>query len=144
MKKSIIYLLSICTCFGILSSCEDDEKYVPVPPKVTITSLNGEFTVMQEDTLFLKASIESPLPATLSWSMNGEEVSTDTSYVFSMDEPGNYKVELKAKNADGEVTASATIDVYGKYKYGTFILNEGASLQGDKGGFLTFTARKAL
>lgn len=63
MKKSIIYLLSICTCFGILSSCEDDEKYVPVPPKVTITSLNGEFTVMQEDTLFLKASIESPLPA---------------------------------------------------------------------------------
>lgn len=37
--------------------------------------------------------------------MNGEEVSTDTSYVFSMDEPGNYKVELKAKNADGEVTA---------------------------------------
>lgn len=52
MKKSIIYLLSICTCFGILSSCEDDEKYVPVPPKVTITSLNGEFTVMLETLSF--------------------------------------------------------------------------------------------
>ena len=142
MKTSIIYLLFICTCVGILSSCEDDDKYVPVPPKVTIASLNGAFTVMQEDTLILKASIESPLPATLSWSMNGEEVSTDTSYVFSMAEPGDYKVELKAQNADGEVTASATIDVYGKYKYGTFILNEGASLQGDKGGFLTFISPK--
>lgn len=128
MKKVIILLF--CVLSGLLISCNDDEKYVPVPPEVSIVSSNGELCVMQEDTIVLKAKVTSPLTTTLSWSVNGEEVSTDTVYTFTKKEVGKYEVSLKATNADGEVSAFSSIEVYGKYRYGTFILNEGSVLNG--------------
>ena len=79
----------------------------------------------QEDSIVLKAKVESPLPTTLSWSVKGNEVSKDTVFTFKMNELGTYDVKLTATNADGVTSATTSIEVYGKYKYGTFVLNEG-------------------
>lgn len=125
MKNFYAVLLSFSLLVALFISCSDDNKDVPVLPIVSIESLSGEYALPQDDTLVLKASVESPVATTLSWTVNGKEVSTLPQYTFKADEIGTYQVKLTAVNADGEVSAEASIEVYGKYKYGTFILNEG-------------------
>ena len=124
MKKINFTLLVCLLLAGIFASCDDDDKY-PVPPEVSIESVNGVFAMPQEDSIVLKAKVESPLPTTLSWSVKGNEVSKDTVFTFKMNELGTYDVKLTATNADGVTSATTSIEVYGKYKYGTFVLNEG-------------------
>ena len=124
MKKFNFTLLVCLLLAGIFASCDDDDKY-PVPPEVSIESVNGVFAMPQEDSIVLKAKVESPLPTTLSWSVKGNEVSKDTVFTFKMNELGTYDVKLTATNADGVTSATTSIEVYGKYKYGTFVLNEG-------------------
>ena len=77
MKKINFTLLVCLLLAGIFASCDDDDKY-PVPPEVSIESVNGVFAMPQEDSIVLKAKVESPLPTTLSWSVKGNEVSKDT------------------------------------------------------------------
>lgn len=79
----------------------------------------------------------------LSWTMNGQEVSTDSVYMFIAEEMGNYKIDVKASNEGGETSANVSVEVYGKYKYGTFVLNEGQYLKGDV-GTLVFISPKGV
>ena len=124
MKKYSLIFLFLVGFIALFSACNDDDKYIPTPPVVSIESLSGVFAMPQEDSIILKAKVESPLETTLRWSVNGEETSTDSIYTFKMNDLGNYEVKLTATNADGEVSATTPVEVYGKYKYGTFILNE--------------------
>lgn len=89
MKKINFTLLVCLLLAGIFASCDDDDKY-PVPPEVSIESVNGVFAMPQEDSIVLKAKVESPLPTTLSWSVKGNEVSKDTVFTFKMNELGTY------------------------------------------------------
>ena len=56
-----------------------------------------------------------------SWTMNGQQVSSDSVYMFIAANMGNYKIDVKATDGKEETTVSASVEVYGKYKYGTFI-----------------------
>ena len=111
MKKFNFTLLVCLLLAGIFASCDDDDKY-PVPPEVSIESVNGVFAMPQEDSIVLKAKVESPLPTTLSWSVKGNEVSKDTVFTFKMNELGTYDVKLTATNADGVTSATTSIEVY--------------------------------
>ena len=130
---------------GLFASCQDEkEKYIPTPPVVSIENLSELDAVPQDDSIVLKANVESPLETTLNWFVNGEETSTDSVYVFKANELGQFEVKLTATNADGEVSAVLPVEVYGKYKYGTFVLNEGASLRGDTCSKLAFISPKGV
>lgn len=129
MKKVLIFPLFVAF-IGIATSCDDDEKYTPVPPTVSIENVSGELAVAQEDTLFFKAKVESPISNTIQWTVNGKEASTDSVYAFTTTEMGKHEIVLTAKNADGEQTANVSVDVFGKYKMGTFVLNEGNFVNG--------------
>ena len=59
MKKFNFTLLVCLLLAGIFASCDDDDKY-PVPPEVSIESVNGVFAMPQEDSIVLKAKVESP------------------------------------------------------------------------------------
>ena len=144
MKKYSLIFLFLVGFIALFSACNDDDKYIPTPPVVSIESLSGVFAMPQEDSIILKAKVESPLETTLRWSVNGEETSTDSIYTFKMNDLGNYEVKLTATNADGEVSATTPVEVYGKYKYGTFILNEGATLRGDIASKLIFISPKGV
>ena len=48
MKKINFTLLVCLLLAGIFASCDDDDKY-PVPPEVSIESVNGVFAMPQED-----------------------------------------------------------------------------------------------
>lgn len=140
MKK---YSLILVGFIALFSACNDDDKYIPTPPVVSIESLSGVFAMPQEDSIILKAKVESPLKTTLRWFVNGKETSTDSIYTFKMNNLGNYEVKLTATNADGEVSATTPMEVYGKYKYGTFILNEGRLWKNIE-GTLTFISPKGV
>lgn len=137
MRQFYFIILFLGVFTGILTSCNDD-KYTPHPPSVSIENLSGTFATAQDDTLVLKAKVESPLETTLAWFVNGKEASIDSIFKFTTSEVGNHEIKLTATNADGDVSDNASVEIYEKYKYGTFILNEGAALRGDKGGSLIF------
>lgn len=139
MKKFFKALLYACMVPVIFSACEDDNNPIPAP-KVKIVSTDGSFAVAQEDTLILKAQLDNPLQTTLSWTLNGEEVFTDSIYKFVASEIGNFQIGLTALNEGGETKANASIEVYGKYKYGTFVLSEGA--MGKEPGSIDFISPK--
>lgn len=50
MKKFNFTLLVCLLLAGIFASCDDDDKY-PVPPEVSIESVNGVFAMPQEDSI---------------------------------------------------------------------------------------------
>lgn len=128
--KKILFFSAFVGFVGVLASCSDDEKYTPVLPTVSIENLSGEFSAAQGDTLQFKAKVESPIATTMTWTINGKEASTDSVLTFTSEEMGKFAIALTAKNADGEQTANVSVDVYGKYKKGTFVLNEGSSSNG--------------
>lgn len=123
MKKLLLFLsvfiVSLCACED-----DDDVKYLP---KVSIESLSEKFEVVQNGKIELKANIESMLVPTISWSVDGKEISNDTICTFSSDKLGDHTISVEVTNNDGTANASQIINVYGKYKYGTFILNEGTT-----------------
>lgn len=140
MKKILIFPAFMLFA-GMITSCSDDDKYTPVPPTVSIENIDGVLSVAQEDTLYLKAKVESPIESKLQWTVNGKEASTDSIFKFTSEEMGKYEIALTAKNADGEQAANVSVDVYGKYKKGTFVLNEG---QRGTNGSLIFISPKGV
>ena len=138
MKKNIIYFLSCLVLAVGLVSCSDDNKEPLLPLSVLIEG--GETQeIVQGGTLNLKAEVEGSSEVEYVWKLNGKDVSTASTYDFTATELGSYDVQLTVSNVEqGEASAKVTVDVYGKYKYGTFILNEGSAWGGDKGGYLIF------
>ena len=140
MKK--LYLLFIVwgLMISLFSACSDDcdcipyqpEPEVPTAPVVTIT--NSEYTMLLTDSIVFRANITSELPATYLWTIGGQEVSTDSIYVFKADAVGVYTLQVTVTNEAGNQIQSVQVIVKeitkeetpeGKYKNGTFILNEG-------------------
>ena len=138
MKKNIIYFLSCLVLTVGLVSCSDDDKEPLSPLAVVIEGTEAQ-EVVQGATLNLKAVVEGSSEVQYVWTLNGKEVSTTSTYDFIATDLGKSEIQLTVSNAEqGEAAAKLDLDVYGKYKYGTFILNEGAAWGGDKGGYLIF------
>lgn len=152
MKKNIFYFLSCFIILVGLVSCNDEEDNSLSPLSLTIETVNqSKPEVLLGNSLELKASTNSNTNIkyhwiangqkenTYSWTLNGKEVSTEPTYLFTGNELGTYEIKLVVSNIlQGRAAATTSVNVYGKYKYGTFILNEGALLMGDKGGYLIF------
>lgn len=130
MKKFYLVFLLLGVFAGLVSSCSDDDKYIPTPPAVTIESANGSFSMLPTESIVLKAKVDSPIETSLAWLVNGEKVSTDSIYTFKAEELGKYNVMLAVSNADGKAFTTTMIEVHGTYKYGTFVVSEGSSSSG--------------
>ena len=121
--KKLFSLLLFCFAF-IVVSCSDDD-YTPAPPEVAIDNLSGKTTLIQGETLSFKANIKSALSSSFRWLLDDVQASTDSTYVFNANEVGNYTITLICENADGEKSVTVDVYVYGKYRDGVFVLNEG-------------------
>lgn len=108
-----------------ISSCSNDQPTFDAP-EVSINNLSGEYEMPQSDEIRLKAVIKSSSKSTFKWYVGGvAQATTDSVFVFTTDRIGEHVVSLKCINEGGEKEATAQISVYGKYRHGTFILNEG-------------------
>lgn len=144
--KKIIYLpfVLLISLFVISCSNEDDPVISQTElPKVAIINLSNENSMAQEDTLKLKAVIESEAVSSFSWRVNGEPVEvSDSVFRFVPTETGAHLVTLLAANEEGETKADMTIQVYGKYRHGTWVLNEGSAFA--ENGSLVFISPKGV
>lgn len=138
MKKNIVYFLSCLVLIVGLAACSDDDKAPLSPLTVAIEGTEAQ-EVVQGATLSLKAVVEGSTEVEYVWTLNGKQVSTTSTYDFTATDLGDSEILLTISNAEqGDASAKLSLHVYGKYKYGTFILNEGSAWGGDKGGFMVF------
>lgn len=137
MKKYLV-LVAIALCLGF-TACDDDEDVVK--PVVSIINDSNASSVAQFDTLYLKAKTENTARVNYSWTVNGKEVSTASSYKFTQSKTGKYMIALTMAGVSGEKSQSEmTAEVYGRFGEGTFVLNEGNRT--DETGTLTFIDSK--
>lgn len=111
MKKFSFILLLLGMFMGILVSCDDDDKYIPTPPSVSIENVSGIVTCLPGETIELRAKLDNPLETTFVWEQDGEKVSTDSIYRFSSTELRSFKIVLTATNVDGTDSDSLTLKV---------------------------------
>lgn len=132
MKKFYSAFLCLGIILGIFSSCNDDNDCPGIEPQTPIINItSGNLSMNIGDSIILKANSISLLPTTYSWSMDSVEVSTDSIFVFKKNYSGDFEVQLTATNEKGSTITKTQIHVNpGKYKEGTFILNEGSSSPG--------------
>ena len=106
MKKFYLVFLVLGMFVGFLSSCDDDDKYRHDALELEIVSKSGAFTVAKEDTLFLKVKLNNPQEVKFRWTMNGQQVSSDSVYMFIAANMGNYKIDVKATDGKEETTVT--------------------------------------
>ncbi len=109
MKQRIILVLLIA--FASFTSCKDDDEVLLAP---IISGIENAYTVIEDAKLELNPMIENGETATISWSINGNEVAQTRIYVFQQSEPGEYKLLLKAGNEGGIAKQEITISVIEK------------------------------
>ena len=124
MKKLYFFFIVWGLMISLFSACSDDDDYIPTLPIVGFAQ--GNYSMELTDSIVFRAEVTNALENTFSWALDNDEVSTGDTYVFKAENSGTYQLALTAKNSDGTTTKTATITVNpGKYKNGTFILNEG-------------------
>ncbi len=142
-KNQITLFFTAVLITGVLfSSCKKDE-YIPHPPEaVTIEEASGLASVAQEDTLYFSAKITSALETKLLWMVDGKEAGNGDILKFTSEILGKHTVQLTVTNPDGSKSASADVEVYGKYRHGTFVLSEGN--MSNENGILTFISERGV
>lgn len=142
MRKISLFLLSSVL---FLTACSDDDVHRELSiPEVSIENLSKTTNTAVGDTIYLKANIKSTRESSIIWSLDGYKLESnkDPIFKFVSNEIGSHKVELISSNIDGQASASISIDVHGKYKYGTFVLNEGNMTT--ENGSLIFISEKGV
>ena len=122
MKKYLV-LVAVALSVGF-TACEDEDDVKNV---VSIVNESGDNSVAQLDTLYLSAKVDNGISnVNCVWTVDGQEVSTASTYKFSQVKPGDYTVGLTITTTNGEKVQSEMVaKVYGGFGEGTFVLNEG-------------------
>lgn len=128
--KKVIYFLTFIAFF---SSCtKDEDPIVYEKPEVSIENISGLVSIMEGETIQLKIKVKSGSESNFSWYVDGEmKNDKDSLFKFSSSEIGIHTVSLLCTNIGGRTEASLEIEVYGKYRHGTYILNEGNMSSGN-------------
>ena len=127
------------------TSCSDDDDIIVPVFNVEAEGFGSieNLSMAQEDTLSLKVNVENLEKYTVSWKVNGEDVATGTSYDFVAKDMGKSMISATviAESANPSSIAME-VEVYGKYKHGTFVLSEGNF--GSENGRLAFISPKGI
>lgn len=137
MRKFLV-LATVALGF-VFTACDDEDN---LSSSVLIGNKSGSNVIAQLDTLYLDARAEN-LSGTMeySWTVDGKEVSTASTYKFSQPKTGEYVIGLTVSDGNGEtLQTNITAKVEGRFGKGTFILNEGN--MSNETGTLTFVDSK--
>ena len=136
--KKVIYSLLLLGAVSFASCSDDDEVIIPnLNVEIEGVESTENLSYVQGEELVLKAVADNAPGFKTVWTLNGEEVSTESTYTFVADKLGENIIQVAVTGPDGGTSFSSfTINVSGKYKNGTFVLNEGN--MSSENGFLTF------
>lgn len=138
MKKSFLLFSSVLALF--FASCSDDkDNSSPISSDEIQIKMNDEVDVNrisagQALTFNLEVTEDLSISKYV-WKVNREEVVSPStksnvvteSFTFIPEQQGNYSVSVDCYLENGAVhtVAFPSFQVYGKYRFGTFVLNEG-------------------
>ena len=72
-------------------------------PTISLPVPEKGYTILVGSPLTLKPSvIDTSIPTTCTWSVNGKEVSSEKEFTFDTSEAGDYTLEFATRNEDGE------------------------------------------
>lgn len=127
MKKVISSLLLLLAVTMATTSCKKSEPIVNPTAVIEVQGKSADgLSVAQDATIIFSAKVEQSSDYTVVWSVNGFDESTDKEFKFVAKNVGEQIITLKVYAKDGgQSVVQSKISVHGKYKYGSFILNEG-------------------
>ena len=115
MKKLYFFFIVWGLMISLFSACSDDKEqeppHIPTLPEVSIINVSGITTCLPKETVELKARLLDPTDVALLWTLEGEQVSTDTVYKFTPEDFGEYRIILTATNSVGSDADTLTINV---------------------------------
>ena len=122
-------LLSFITAALLFTSCSSSDKLPETNSKieVQIENLDDKLEVAKDKSLQFKAVIKSELESQFYWLLDGEvqAEAKDSIFTFTAAEVGDYKLTLKVTDIENEAEVSVDIHVFGQFRDGAFVLNEG-------------------
>lgn len=124
MKKYFLLLLFFLS-LGFTACSNDDEEITL--SNVSIVNESGQTEVVQKNVLTLVAQYNSNTTPKVEWKVDNEVKSNDKTFNFSSDKIGEHVITLTVSTDVNNESVTLKINVYGKYKKGTFILNEGSA-----------------
>ncbi|SHM43207.1 protein of unknown function [Chitinophaga jiangningensis] len=142
MKKSVLGVGAFIAVAAVSCSKNEATDLVPVEaPEVAIVNVLAQNAVAQEDTLVFK--VKAGKGSTYAWAVDGKDAAvTDSIFKFVTSDLGEHKITVTAALNGQKTSSQETINVYGKYKFGTFVLNEGNMTT--ENGSLTFISPKGV
>ena len=125
-----------------VTSCDYHEFTVPnFAIEAEGFTSNAAIALTQDETVKLKVVVDNTTDYQVTWTMNKEVVSQEPTFNFTATQLGMNLVTATVTSPDGGVSSTMLqINVQGKYKKGTFILNEGNMTDGT--GTLIFISPK--
>ncbi|NML21378.1 DUF5074 domain-containing protein [Pseudoflavitalea sp. G-6-1-2] len=134
MKKSFLVLGTSIVLATV--SCSKDDKIEPVKAtEVEIVNVFSKNSIAQEDTVVFK--VKATPGSSFAWTVNGKSVDAkDSIFKFVSNDLGEHVIAVTASANDKKASSQTNVTVYGKYKFGTFVLNEGNMTS--ENGSLTF------
>lgn len=93
------------------AGCSAEEETVLAP---AISGIDQEYTILEGSSLDFSPVIENDNKATCSWTLNGKEVATTSSYTFNAPAPGIYMLILSVSNKGGSAQHTIRISVLTK------------------------------
>ncbi|PTR01130.1 PKD family protein [Mucilaginibacter yixingensis] len=121
-NKAAIFLSALILMTA--AACKKNQDLLPDKPAVTLTK-NGLDTATVGKAITLHPKLAAKTGVTYSWTVNGTQKGTDSTFTYTPDTRGDVQINFAATNAGGTTTSKYTIHVYGKYENGFFIANEG-------------------
>lgn len=142
MKKRVLAFGAFIAIAMVSCSKKDTKEVLPVEdPEIELLNVLSQTEVAQEDTLIFK--VRATQGSTFKWSIDGKASAVEDAVLkFSSMDMGAHAIEVVASMNNKTTSAKASVTVYGKYKYGTFVLNEGNMTT--ENGTLTFISPKGV
>jgi Domain of unknown function (DUF5074) len=133
MKKSVLGLGAFIAMTVV--SCSKKDSTELVGGEVEIVNELSQHNVAQEDTLVFK--VKAAAGSTFAWSVDGKDAGIkDATFKFFTTDLGEHTIAVTAAINERKTSSQTKVTVYGKYRYGTFVLNEGNMTT--ENGSLTF------
>lgn len=123
--RNLLLLLLISLSLGF-TACSNDDEGITLSD-IRIVNEGEQAEIVQNGVLTLVAKYNCNVTPKLEWKVNNEVKSTETTFNFSSEKLGEHIITLTISAGENEESATLKVNVYGKYKKGTFILNEGSA-----------------
>lgn len=126
----------------VFSSCEKEDS-ISTPSILNSGAEGSDIELGFESTVRLAPIFKAEGTPVYSWTVNGEPVSDEYSYLFDGHGKacGSYDVVFTLENESGKNTTNYTVNLHGRYNKGLFLVNEGWF--GHETGNVNFWDRKS-